>query len=74
MCARRVTFRDLCAENEHDLRKLNSVIFPVRYVVRVRPRVRAHVARAWCARTNFLLHCGGAAPSSRSTHRARARG
>lgn len=30
----RVTFRDVCAENEHELRKLNSVIFPVRYVVR----------------------------------------
>ena len=30
----RVTFRDVCAENERELRKLNSVIFPVRYVVR----------------------------------------
>jgi hypothetical protein len=35
-----VTFRDLTPENEPDLRRLNAVIFPIRYSVRpgARPR------------------------------------
>ena len=29
-----VTFRDLTPENEPELRRLNSVVFPIRYSVR----------------------------------------